>query len=378
MGLRTRMVWLLLAAPAAAAGFEVNDQVDITTAFRGLVQLGDYASAHGSGGKPLDTATGGAGILDLTASFQPTAADKLFAWGRFAAGNGLNGTGGLALDPYGDPLANDLTDINGSGRNYLLEAWYRHTFPIGAKRSLAATAGIMDSDDFIGGNEYTDEEDTEFMNEGFGYSGTDIFPAYTPGSGLRMDLGQWVLSTEVMSSRNESGRTYAYYGGQTTYRPEVSLGEGNYRLFAFATSPDFESPDGTRDNQRLTGWGFSFDQALGELVGAFVRGFWADSNAATSFNRQLALGLNISGRLWGREQDNAGIGYAQLRGPLPDGPSQSSVAEAYVRFQLTRRLDLSLDLQYQETRTGLSESQPASALGSPSAWIAGIRVNLVF
>jgi len=216
------------------------------------------------------------------------------------------------------------------------------------------------------------------MNEGFGYSGTDIFPAYNPGSGLRLDLGNWVLSAEVMSSKNESGRTYTCYGGQTTYRPEISLGEGNYRVFAFTTSPDFESPDGTRDNQRLAGWGFSFDQALGELVGAFVRGFWADSNAATDFNQQIALGINISGRLWGREQDNAGIGDAQLRGPLPDGPSRSDVAEAYVRFQLTRRLDLSLDLQYQETYPGASESELDSPLGNPRAWIAGIRVNLVF
>ncbi len=367
-----------MTVPAAAEAFEVSDRLDVDTALRGLVQYGNYSNAVGSDNRPLDVETKAAGILDLAVTFQPTGNDELFAWTRFAAGNALNNVGGVALEPYGDPLENELTDINGSGRNYLLEAWYRHTFAFASKRSLAVTAGIMDSDEFIGENELTDDEDIQFMNEGFGYSGTDVFPAYNPGGGLALDIGEWGLSAVVMSTKNEEGNSYNYYGGQAIYRPDIDLGEGNYRVFAFTTDGAFANANGTGDDERLAGWGLSFDQALGDVFGGFVRGFWANHQAVTEYNQQVALGVNLSGRLWGRERDNAGIGYAQLRGPQGAETSRADVAEAYVRFQLTEQLDLSLDVQYQENRLRQSAEGSEDQLTNPSAWIAGIRVNLVF
>jgi hypothetical protein len=375
---KTPFVAALLAVPAAAGAFEVNERLEVTTALRGLLQHGDYSGATDPQDERLGTLTKGAGILDLAVTLRPTRSDEFFAWARFAAGNALNNAGVVALEPYGDPLEDELTDINASGRNYLLEAWYRHRFTLGDERSLGLTAGIIDSDEFIGGNELTDDEDTQFMNEGFGYSGTDVFPAYDPGGGLELTLGRWSVSAVAMGAKNQEGNPYNYFGAQVTYRPETTLGEGSYRLFTFTTDDAFANAQGTRDDERLTGYGLSFEQEIGEDLGAFVRAFWANDRAVTDFDQQFALGLNIGGRLWGRDGDNAGIGYAQLRGPAGAETSRADVAEAYVRFQLTEYLDLSLDLQYQENHLRQTDEASNNDLSSPSAWISGIRVNLVF
>jgi porin len=43
--------------------------------------------------------------------------------------------------------------------------------------------------------------------------------------------------------------------------------------------------------------------------------------------------MNISGKLWGREQDKIGIGYGYLDGGNT-GVDKSQVVEGYVRFGL--------------------------------------------
>ena len=58
----------------------------------------------------------------------------------------------IELPPYNGPLEDDVKDINGSGRNYLLEGWYRRTFELGAEAQLAVTGGIIDSTPYIDEN----------------------------------------------------------------------------------------------------------------------------------------------------------------------------------------------------------------------------------
>ncbi len=130
--------------------------------------------------------------------------------------------------------------------------------------------------------------------------------------------------------------------------------------------------------------GLSFDQEIGESFGGFARVIWAGDDAVVDFNRLLSGGVNISGRLWGRAQDNAGIGYAYLEGPPGSELRRGDVAEAYVRFQVTHHLDVSLDLQYQrnvlrpEDGEGEDDDGDPADPRDPRAWIAGLRVNLVF
>lgn len=381
--MRTPLFGAFLTLPSFAGAYEVNERLDLTTALRGLIQYGDYRDALNVDGGLLDSTTRGAGILDLMVDYKPTQRDALHAWVRFAAGNALNEIGGIALEPYGDPLEDELQDINGSGRNYLLEAWYRHDFALAEEASLSLTAGIIDAGEYLGENAFADESDAQFMNEALETSNMDML-SYNPGAILELGLKDWSFNLVYTQSENEQGSQFNWVSGQAAYRVDTDLGEGNYRFFAFTSDAAFPTAAGTGDDERFQGIGLSFDQEFGEIFGGFVRVIWANDNAVVDFNRLWSGGVNISGRLWGREQDNAGIGYAYLEGPPGSELRRGDVAEAYVRFQVTQHLDISLDLQYQrnllrpEEDDGEDDDVDRADPGDPRAWIAGLRVNLVF
>ena len=368
-----------MALPVAVGAYEFSEDLEATTALRVIVQHGEYANAVDGDGKSLDDKTKGAGVLDLSVDYQPTPRDQLYAWARFARGNALNDVGGIFSEPYGDPLEDETTNINRSGRDHVLEAWYRHGFVLDEGKDLAIAGGLFESSEFVSENEYASDTDNQFMHEVFGYDGTDVFPAYDPGITLELEAERWSASAIYMRARNEQRRHYDYFGGRVAYQTETALGEGHYGLFAIITSPAFPNADSTRENERLRGGGISFDQAFGEILGGFVRVFYMDDNAVTDYDQMYSLGLNIDGRLWGRPQDNAGIGYAYLHGPKGSEARRSHVAEAYVRFQLTPYLDLSLDLQFEGDKLRPEgdggEAQPPD---NPRAWIPGIRASMVF
>jgi hypothetical protein len=371
----------LLSLPCLGNAYEVNAELDLTTALRGLLQHGDYSHAMNIDGEPVDTGTKGAGVLDLMVDYRPTKKDELYAWVRFGSGNALNGVGGLALEPYGDPLENELQDINGSGRNYLLESWYKRSLELADELSLDVTAGIIDAGEYLGENEFADDADTQFMNSALETSSIDML-SYSPGAVLKLKGKDWSFNLVYTQSKNEQGSRFNWVSGQVAYQLETDLGEGNYRLFAFTSGGAFLNAEGTRDDERFQGMGLSFDQEIGEIFGGFARVIWADDSAVVDFNHLWSGGVNISGRLWGREQDNAGIGYAYLDGPPGSELRRADVAEAYVRFQMTRHIDVSLDLQYQYNRLRAEnedgEDGIQADLNDPSAWITGLRVNIVF
>jgi porin len=378
----------MLAFPSLGAAAQMPEGLDVSTALRGLLQLGAYSHALNQSGMPLDSTTRGAGVMDLVVDYRPTLADELHAWVRFAAGNALNEVGGLALEPYGDPLEEELQDINGSGRNWLLEAWYKRRLALGADSSLSLTAGIIDAGEYLGENAFADESDVHFMNEALETSSIDML-SYNPGAVLDLEVGDWSASLVFTQSKNEVGTLFNWVSGQLGYRSETTLGEGNYRFFAFTSDGSFPNSEGTSVDERFRGVGLSFDQELGAVLGGFVRFIWADDNALVDYNALWSGGLNIGGRLWGRDQDNAGIAYAYLEGPPGSQLRRADVIEAYVRFQVTRHLDVSFDIQYQSNGlrvvrdTGEDDQAHGPAVVSaridePSAWIPGIRVNLAF
>ena len=60
-------------------------------------------------------------------SFRPTEQDEIFTGFGFGAGNGLNGVTDFNLAPWAADLEDDVKDINGRNRDYLLTVWYKHT-----------------------------------------------------------------------------------------------------------------------------------------------------------------------------------------------------------------------------------------------------------
>ena len=99
------------------------------------------------------------------------------------------------------------------------------------------------------------------------------------------------------------------------------------------------------DSKRLFGLIFSADQELGEGLGAFARIGWQNDARAVDYDLLLSGGLNINGTMWGRQDDNIGMGFAYLSGGNT-GISSSRVIEAYYRFVVAKQFAITADVQY--------------------------------
>lgn len=302
-------------------------------------------------------------------SYRPTQDDEFSAKLGFAIGNGLNDVPPFSLAPWGADLEDDVKDINGRGRNHLLTAWYRHVFDLGAAGALSGTVGIIDATDYLNDNVYANDEYTQFMNEALANVPDSFLPGYDWGAALEWSSGRWAASAVVMNiGENADENSYGLFAVGATYPSTTALGEGNYRIFISATSDDFLDPSDTR-KEHLLAVGLSFDQELGETLGAFLRITRQSDNAAVDYDTDIAVGLNMSGKLWGRGPDNIGLGCAYLYGGN-GGIENTWLAETYYRFEISRYFAVTADLQYMR-----DENSNGS---SPSGVVFGLRAAVDF
>ena len=355
-----------------AQPFELDEFVTIDGAVRGFVQHGRYDNAASESGKKLDRATRGAGILDLEIDAAATPNDTFWARLRFAAGNSLNDVGGIETAPYNGPLQDDVQDINGSGRDFLLEAWYRHTFELGTDTSLALTGGIIDSTRYIDENRYANDEDSQFMKPAFATpDNSPGAPSYDPGAAVELYHDSWSLKGVYMKASNDISDSFHYFGVQAGYQYSTTLGPGHFRLLAYTANGRVKEKKREPYDASMRGIGLSWDQELGEGWGIFVRAFTQNDQAPVVYDRDLSGGLSMSGRHWGRPDDTLGIAYARLIGSSRQKIDHSDVAEAYLKFQLPRSIDFTVDVQYEKDSND-------STNGAPRAWVLGGRLNLEF
>ncbi len=345
----------------------ILDRITVHGILAGAYQ---YESAWGSSGaKDFGR---GAVPAQLEVSIEPQEGDEIFLKFGFATGNGLNmNDHSFALAPWAADLEDDVKDINGRNRDYLLTVWYKHTFEIDEGNTVGITGGIIDATDYLDENAFANDEFTQFMNEALVNGPNTFLPSYDIGGAIEWESGPLAIKGVVMNvGENEDGNSYRFYGAQVGYTIETPMGEGNYRVLINATSDDFSDPDGG-GNEGLQGLFLSCDQMFGEILGAWIRFGWSDDKALVDFRDLYSGGIDVNGSLWGREQDNAGIGYAFLRGG--NGViHRTHVAEAYVRVALSQVFAMTFDLQY------LTDDYNARVSGDPKGWISGVRLTAEF
>ena len=357
--------------PFPASSIELDEVVTIDSALRGIIQHGRYNNATNRDGEPLDEETGSAAIGDLEIDISPTPRDTIWTRLRFAKGNALNDVGGIELSPYNGPLEDDIKDINGSGRNYLLEVWYRHTFSPGANTDFAVTGGIIDSTHYIDENRYAGDEDSQFMMPPFATPDNTIgTPSYDPGIAFELHGNQWSLNGAYMRSSNEILEDADFFGAQLGYHTTMAWGTGNYRVSTYIANGRVKEEKGEGD-ATMYGLGVSIDQELGEGWGIFFRAFAQNDEAPIKYDRDLSGGISISGQRWGRPDDVLGIAYAHLIGSSEQSIDYTNAAEAYLKFQLVRSVDFTVDVQY-------TKDHIDSDKGDPQAWVFGGRLNFEF
>ena len=169
---------------------------------------------------------------------------------------------------------------------------------------------------------------------------------------------------------NDEGNSYQFYGAQLAYTLSSPLGEGNYRVIVDRTSKQFLDRQG-EDKEHLTAVVLSFDQQLGDAFGVWVRFGWQDDKAAVDYDAIYSGGIDLSGSLWKRENDNIGLGYGYLNGGNLD-LDQTQVFEGYYRLVLNEFLAVTTDLQY------MKDDYKDSSTPEPKGVILGLRATAEF
>ena len=358
---------IILSVPLSAFAYDVSEKLSVEGFLTGVYQ---YADTDISG---IGSADRGAAVFDLGVNFHPTDSDEFQVTLSYAAGNALNYLDMFSLAPYADDLEDDLKDINGRNRDYLLEAWYKHVFTFSERTTLGVTGGIIDSTAYIDDNAFANDETAQFMNEVFVNHTNVNLPSYDVGGVVEFDVSNISIRALAMNTKYEceSGdfRNYNYFAAQLGYLLETSLGEGNYRLYGFTTNDRFESCDGG-DDENLQGFGISADQELGEILGAFARVGWQDDKAVISHETLYSGGLNINGSIWGREADEIGIAYAYLDGADDSDIKNTHATETYLKLALSDYNDITFDVQY------IKDSMQHD--DDSEGFIYGMRLNAYF
>ena len=355
----------LLTAQASATDSSARLGIETHT----IVQHGIYHDAVSDAGESISDRTRAAGIVDLVFDYRPLPRNQFWTRLRWAEGNALNNTPGLVLPPYGGDVEDDVRDINGHERDYLLEAWFRHGVAPAPDSKLDITAGLIDASSYIDLNAFAGDENSQFMNAAFVLNNLASIPAYDPGVALELRSAGWSLNAVTMRTRDEEAGSYGYYAAEAGFNSKRAIGDGNYRVFVFSTTGDFEDPNKAK-SKALRGGGVSLDQYLNEWLGMFAR-FGYQNHVAPDYERLFSGGFHLSGTLWNRPADSAGIGIARLQGEDHSTLGHTDVLEVYARLVMSDQVDVSFDLQYMKDRR-------ESLSANPRLIAVGTRLNLGF
>lgn len=279
-------------------------------------------------------------------TYRPSQHDILFLKLGFAAGNGLNDVSPFNLSTWGADLHDDVINVSGSGRDYLLEAWYEHVFEIGHEQSIALVLGIIDASHFLDQNAYANDEFNQFMNPALSNAPNTFFPSYDPGVAAVWHRDKWTFSGALMEVHQlNSPDKYTFYGVQARYTLETSLGTGHYRVLLNGDRDFVDEPGASKQRNDILI--VSIDQQFGDSIGAFTRMGWRIDDEPINYREVYTGGIDISGLSWGRLLDNIGVALGYMYG----GNTRiirTRLAEAYYRMVINPKLAFTADIQYMD------------------------------
>jgi porin len=282
--------------------------------------------------------------LQVEFDIHPLPRHEWFAKLAYTQGDGLTGNGTFVLAPWGGDHESDVRHINGRNRSYLLTAGCRFTHEWG-ENSASLTLGIIDSTDFLDGNELAGDEYARFFNEVFVFSGSHGLPSYDYGAAAEGRFGAWTFTGLLMDvGENEAGNSYLFWGAQVARAHENALGKGNLRIFLVGTDAKFPDVSETRLKCRVGG-AVSATQQWGEQMGGFLRMGCQARSSRVNYQSFYSGGLNFPGATWGRKADTVGVACAYLHGGNT-GVDHTHAVEAYYRCVITPGFALTGDIQY--------------------------------
>jgi len=302
---------------------------------------------------------------------------------------GENGTALLYLEGgEGSGLYDELFGFNGynadaSGDDadlQISEIWYEHSFKDGM---VVATFGKMDVTRWFDANAVANDETSQFLADVFVNNIAVEFPDYAYGARVTISPNEMFdISFGALEADSDYEDIFDqnFLIAELGIKPKINNRQGNYRIYGWHNSGNkvaFDDPTDMREEGY--GIGVSIDQEITEAVTAFARLGWQDDDVY-AVEYAWSLGFQVSGGLWGRDDDIFGLAYARsetgddYRDSLRSSGLRTAAAEntieAYYNFRVNDNITLSPDLQFAHDMAGMEETD--------SVFIFGLRAQLDF
>ena len=302
------------------------------------------------------------------------------------------------------PVETDDGDVRVS------EAWYEKEFPLGAGK-LRLRFGKIDITTDVDQNAYANDEVSQFLSPVFVNNPAVEWASYSFGVILAYESENWSLTLgyEDADSGWDNIFDYPFLVAQLAFHTNFSGLEGNYRFYVWSQNEKhlewdeledyFAGRISTPKNEKYAwGVGLSWDQELTPWLGLFFRygyrgrdlvGYASydeegnfvldDTDFSYAFRHAFTGGFSLAGKLWGRAEDEAGLGFAYfimdddyedyweakkvyaarlgldpLHAHAHDVKDEYHL-EIYYRFQATENLAFTPDFQYTWNPAGLDD-----------------------
>jgi len=268
----------------------------------------------------------------------------------------------------------------------LTELWYEHYLK---SIPLTMTFGKIDPTGYLDTNEYANDECGQFLGRIFRNSSTIEFPDNS--AGVHFAFAPWeLLDLDLVlmdaDSDWEDALDSVFFGTQFNFKPNLFNRPSNWRFVGwFDDRGHTQWNDSTNDKEEGYGFGISLDQELTDNLGVFARYGWQDPDVylnGENFSLEYAwsTGIQLSGSLWGRDEDRLGLAIGQV---IPSGDYQNARSnlqanneghfEAYYSYMVNEHLTLSPDLQVIWNPYG-----DDAAIGDETIIVGGMRGQVDF
>ncbi|MDD4294297.1 MAG: carbohydrate porin [Candidatus Omnitrophica bacterium] len=266
------------------------------------------------------------------------------------------------------------------------EAWYEHYF---SKIPLALTFGKIDPTAYLDGNNYANDECSQFLGHVFRNSPVIEFPDDN-GAGIHallepLDFFDIELTLMDADADWENVGDNIFFAGQVNIKPGFYGKDGNYRFYVWLNNKDHIKWTNSSESEETNyGAGISFDQELTDIMSVFLRYGWQNPEVYVdgsdfSLEQSWSAGVQFSGDKWNRGDDVLALAFGQII-PSDDYKNCAAVKgntenhfEAYYNFRVNEHLSLTPDIQV------IWDPYGGDAVnGDKTVFVGGLRAQIDF